>query len=661
MYPAFPPILLLLLSFADVSPDFPRLREQLFDSQRSREQSQAALLLLRDKSPKAQEIVRAGIGQTEAPDVFLALAAAVRMSRDTRFGKELLEVLESPLTGPRLALRQAAAEALTATADPALVDHLAKRLRDRKPDLGLKQTYLWLLGRSNLQEAAPVLIAHLDSDQPALRHAALDGLIELSGLFQTLDRDQWTIWWEHVRPLSREEWLQQRLSYQASRTRRLETELERSRTQMVRLHQQLYLRLPAGERVGHVQTLSEADDPTVRQLAVVFAADLLTGLGPWAREGTTVQVLTEVLQRLSHDSHPEVQRLSVLALGRLSDEVSFERLKRLLTQGKSLVRAAAARALAQQARTPDETGRQRRKEVVPLLQKALEDKSLEVVVEAAEDLGALGVAEAGPVLVGLLKHSTENVRVAASHALERVADQGVLDNLVEVVGDPSVAVRFGLVGAIGRAVGDGQALTDAQREKVLTKLQALLLKDADPGVRSRAATVLGECGPSSVLPALWQRVAAGEDSRVQEKAWGAIIEVVARSGDAEVLREWESTLAKAGQLGWRSRLLGEVHLRWQARSDARSRFLVTAPLLAAAKLDEGKWQAALPLYRELLARGEDAALREQALRGLLRVGEQALRAGEASQVRRLIQDVRPYLPAKGKLSEEFDQLERRAS
>src|SRR5207248_771673 len=173
MCPVPPPVLLVLLSLADVSPDLPRLREQLFDSQRPREQSQAALMLLHDKSLRAVEIVRAGIGQTEAPDVFLALAAAVRMTRDTRFSKELLEVLDSPLSGPRLALRQAAAEALTATADPALVELLAKRLRDRKLDLGLRQSYLWVLGRSNLQEAAPVLIAQLDSDQPPVRNAAL--------------------------------------------------------------------------------------------------------------------------------------------------------------------------------------------------------------------------------------------------------------------------------------------------------------------------------------------------------------------------------------------------------------------------------------------------------------------------------------------------------
>lgn len=659
MIPAFPP-LLLLLALSDVAPELPRLREQLFDSQRSREQAQAALLLLRDRSGPAEDIVRAGLAQTEAPDVFLALAAAVRMTHDRRFSKELIEVLDAPLTGPRLNLRQAAAEALAAVADTALVDRLAKRLREPKLELALRQTYLWVLSRSRLQAAVPVLIEQLDSDVPAVRHAATDGLIEISGLFHGFDREQWKTWWQQVRHLSREDWLQQSLSYQSSRTRRLEVELERTRTQMVRLHQQLYLRLPASERVGHVQTLSEADDATVRQLAVVFAADLLSAQGPWTREGTAVQVLSDVLQKLTHDSHIEVQRLSVLALGRLSDEASFERLKRLLKQGKTLVRAAAARALAQQARTPDEFGKQRRKEVVPLLQKALDDASLEVVVEAAEDLGALGVAEAGPVLLGLLKHATEHVRVTAAHALERVADLAILDQLVEEVSDSSVAVRFGLVGAIGRAAGDGQGLTAAQRESVVAKLQELLLKDADPGVRSRAATVLGECGPPTVLPALWQRVAAGEDSRVQEKAWGGIVEVVVRAANVEVLREWEATLAKAGHTAWRARLLGEVHSRWQSRSDAKSRYLVTAPLLASAKLDEGKWQAALPLWREVLARAEDAPLREQALRGLAKVGEQALRAGEAGQVRRLIQEVRPHLPARGGLADDFDQLAKRA-
>src|SRR5262249_42557366 len=149
---------------------------------------------------------------------------------------------------------------------------------------------------------------------------------------------------------------------------------------------------------------------------------------------------------------------------------------------------------------------ERQRQVVPLLQKALDDPSLEVVVEAAEDLGALGVPEAGPVLAVLLRHPSAPVRQAAAHAPERGADPHVRDGLLEALDASAAAVRFSLVGALGHAARDGQPLTDDQRGRLLARLEGLLVRDADPGVRSRAATVLGECGPPTVLPTLWQRV-----------------------------------------------------------------------------------------------------------------------------------------------------------
>ena len=95
--------------------------------------------------------------------------------------------------------------------------------------------------------------------------------------------------------------------------------------------------------------------------------------------------------------------------------------------------------------------------------------------------------------------------------------------------DPSATVRFSLVGALAHAAGDGSSLGAPQRERLLARLEALLERDADPGVRSRAATVLGECGPPAALQALWRRVQAAEDGRVQEKSWAALIEIVVRS------------------------------------------------------------------------------------------------------------------------------------
>src|SRR5204863_2809150 len=138
---------------------------------------------------------------------------------------------------------------------------------------------------------------------------------------------------------------------------------------------------------------------------------------------------------------------------RVPDGRAFDRLRFLLQRGPSPVRAAAARSLAQQARGNGAEAQERQRQVVPPLQKALEDPALEVVVEAAEDLGALGVPEAGPVLTALLRHPSEPVRQTAAQALERVADAGILAGLLQALDDPAVNVRFSLVGALGHAAG----------------------------------------------------------------------------------------------------------------------------------------------------------------------------------------------------------------
>jgi HEAT repeat protein len=322
------------------------------------------------------------------------------------------------------------------------------------------------------------------------------------------------------------------------------------------------------------------------------------------------------------------------------------------------VRAAAARSLAALARGPE--GQARQKQVIPALQKALDDPSLEVVVEAAEDLGSLGALEAGPVLTGLLKHPSEPVRQTAAQALERVADAAVFDGLLDGLDDPSGPVRFSLLGAVARAA-EGATLKAAQRQKLAAKLEALLLKDADPGVRSRAATVLGEVGAPAVLPVLWRCVLAAEDVRVQEKAWAALVEVVARSGDAEQLQEWDKVLAVAkGQGARRLQLLAEVSARWQRRAEWQAQAAAAQEALVAAELDQGKWAAAGPLVRELLARPGGEAETEKRLRWLLAVGELALKDGQRAEAQRVVQEALPLLPRTGPLADAFSKLAREA-
>src|SRR5262249_24166961 len=229
--------------------DLARLQELLHDHQHPRGQSQAALLLLQS-GPDAEKAVRQGLQQTEDTGVFLALAAAVSLGRDGRFADELLTALAVNRPG----VRQAAAEALAATATAALVRRLRDVAAEAKAEPATRQAALWALGRSGRKQAFPLLLERLGGDGEALRRAAAAAPPDLTGQDFGADAARWKGWWERHKDLSREGWLQMRLLHQASRAQRLEGDLGRARAQVLRLQQQLYSRLPPGERLGHIQS-----------------------------------------------------------------------------------------------------------------------------------------------------------------------------------------------------------------------------------------------------------------------------------------------------------------------------------------------------------------------------------------------------------------------
>jgi HEAT repeat protein len=664
-----PPLLLGLAALLPAGPptaaaapleDSVRLCEMLHDRKHPGDQNLAALLLVQSRSAEGEEIVRKGLRQSDEPDVFLALAHALRVERDTRFANELFEAL----IGGRPPVRHAAAHALAETADPNLMLRLQGLLEDTHAELAVRQEALWAIGQRGPKAAIAIVIEQLSSPEETLRRTAADALAEQTGLPYGLDVARWKAWWQTRKDLSNEQWLQERLIYQSSRTRRLETDLERAKTQLVQLHQQLYQRMPAADRLAHVQTLADSDDPTVRGLAVAWSGEL------WTQADSVGQrALGELLLRLSHDGDTSVQGPAVLALGRFNDPRAFERLRRLLHQGSPSVRAAASHALAQQAlaRTAadsiPEVGpprAERIRQVVPLLQKALDDPALEVVVAAAEDLGTLGVPEAGPVLAVLLRHQSESVRQTAAQALERVADPNVLEGLLAGLDDPSVTVRFGLVGALGRLACDSPALTDAQRSRMLTRLEEILLRDPDAGVRSRAATILGQSGAQVELPFLWRRLQTREDSRVQEKAWAAMLEILARSNSFELVRQWDRILVDANQRTRRLEMLGEINDRWKKSEGARVLVPNVSELLVQAHLEQGKWAAAFPLLRELLDRPCESVDLDRRLGWLLKVGERALLEGNRAEALRAVREAQPFLPRSNGMAPDFERLDKRA-
>jgi HEAT repeat protein len=644
----------MLLPFADPAPgpaqDVARLREVLYSRDHPRNQGQAALLLVQDRSAEAAAVVRQGLRQTDAPEVFLALAGALRLGRDRRFAGALLAALSSA----KPAVRQAAAETLACLADADLVARLRAVAADSGAEMAARQAAFVALGRSGRQDAVPVLIEQLASESESLCQAAAEALADLTGQNLGTDPDPWRRWWEQHKDLPAGRWLEERLAYQTERARRLEGDLDHARGQVVRLHQQLHARLPAADRLSHIQELVEEDDPAVRGLAVGWSVELLPTVDALGQ-----RALADVLLRLAQDGSAEVQCRAVLALGRVADPRGLDRLCGLLERARPAVRAAAARSLAQLARGTGPEAAARQKQVVPVLQRALGDQALEVVVAAAEELGALGVPDAAPVLACLLRHPSAPVRLAAAQALEQVAVPAVIVGLLDALDDPAVTVRFSLVGALGRAAGDGKSLTEAEHARLLDRLEQVLVRDADPGVRSRAATVLGECGSPALLPLLWQRVLVAEDPRVGEKAWSALVEIVARSVNPELLGEWDRTLAEAKQGSRRVQMLAEVCGRWQKRPEAREALTAARERLVQAYLDQGKWAAAWPLVRELLnapEKGSSADVRRR-LRWLLTVGVQALREGNHAEARRVIEEAQPYLGGQKSLAAEFDRLQ----
>jgi HEAT repeat protein len=625
---------------------------------------QAAWLLLQQPGAEAASIIQQGLQQTHTPNIALALIAGLRLTpADRRFDGELFANLSSPTP----ALRQAAAEALGTRGDQRTLARLRLLIEAPETERGARQAALTALGLTGRKGALAIVVKQLSASDPALRLAACGALQDVVGLPLGPDPLAWQTWWRQQADLSETQWQSARLAYQVERGRRLAADLERSHAHLVSLHQQLYAKLPGGERVNFLLPLVDHELPAVRQLAVGWATELLA-----MANAETFPPLADALMRLSRDNDTGVRRLAVLALGRINDPRIYARLPDLLAEGPTPVRAAAAFALTQQALLERPDRAERACQVATRLQGVLDDPALDVVAAAAENLGTLGVPTAGPVLADLLRHPAESVRQTAAQALEHVADANILEPLLAARTDNAGAVRFCVVGALGRVAG--LQLTPEQRTHVLAGLTERLKRDRDPSVRSRAAAVLGRCGHATELPILWAQVQARGDAHVQEKAWSAMLEILTRALSLELLREWDRTLAQAGPTANARRLtlVGEVVHRWKSIEAMRRAIAPGLELLVQAQLEQGNWSAAQPVLQELLARSGTEADLERRLRLLVAAAELAAKERQMGGVLRLLQDAQPYLPKKpadeselpasvAELLEAVDKLERQAN
>lgn len=648
--------LILLLgqpaSGAEIQPDPYRLREMLRIRDNPVVQAQAALALVRHPDREAGLIVRKGLEQVEEDTAFVALAQALSSERDGRFRDELLRALQVPKAN----VRQAAAEALSNLMDLPVIEKVREVLLDPRATEASRILAAWALGRSNRKSAVEPLLGALSDRQPAeIRDAINQALVNLTGQDFGPDPGKWQLWWDRHRTLTNERWLEMRLAHQTTRIMRLESDLDATRSQALRLNQQLYARLNGTERLAMLPALVDQTDPAIRAQAATWSQEALVGA-----DQAQAKILAEMLLRLSQDSDPGVCRAGTLGLGRLADVRARERLIELIRSPVVGIRVAALRSLAHQARLSINQEETSRRMVLHPIINALEDPSLEVVVEAAEDLGSLGLPEAVPVLGRLLAHHQEAVRKISAQALERVADLSVLEAILKAMEDPLPLVRFSLVGAMAQILGNVKNLPPTDQLRLQSRLEVVLLRDGDPGVRARAATALGEIGTPAMLGMLYRAATTSEDSRVQDKAWAGMMEILARSTQPNLVLEWDRTLAEAGQRQKRLDLLVEMATRWQKRNDAKTLLGPLREPLVVTALSLGKWQTALGPLRELLSAEASEQTTQTRLKQWLIACSQAVADGSGAEATKLLQEVEPLLGKDSALSRQAEELARKA-
>jgi HEAT repeat protein len=640
-------LLLLTGQVQQPASDIARLRELLADKKQPQLQAQAAYLILQQQTTLATETVKQYLRDPRNVEVFTAFAGAIKLRRDGRFSEELIEALSIELP----AVRQAAVEALGASVDGKATFKLKQIAENNRSEDNIRQQAIIALGKTGKKNAAETLLKLFIYPKESIRQTSRQALAELIG--EDLGRDSvtWQLWFDERKNLSSEAWLEERLAQRNAKLTRLEGELDSSRNRNRTLYQQLYSRLGPTEKIPFFQGLLDHEDPAVRLLLAGWLAEALG-------EESYRKPAGEMLLSFSRDPIEEVRRQAVLGLGRWNDKACLNRLLLIIQSDQTAVRAAAARSLAMQAKGND--GAARMVLVLPALQNALSDPALEVVVEAAEDLGSLGVPAAVPLLAGLLKHKEVAVRKTAAQALERIADIAVLEELLVGLEDPDVGVRLGILGAVSRAVNQAKAIKEDDKLRLQSRMEIILLKDPDAGVRARSATLLGEFGTVSHLATLWKAAVAEGDPRIQEKSWLAFLEILSKSKDLKLINEWNVIVRKEAPLrrvNFLVELLGKMQ---PATMNPKIELAPVRELLVQCGIENQKWLPAWSALRELPQALEPEEI-EKRLGLLYQIAEIALKEQAAPDVLQMVDFARPLFVGRKKLQADFEELYRKAN
>jgi HEAT repeat protein len=235
------------------------------------------------------------------------------------------------------------------------------------------------------------------------------------------------------------------------------------------------------------------------------AASALAGLDEVAVNNDAVTPLIATLD----DPRAEVRASAAQALGTLEAEAAAGPLVNLLTTNRIGATAEIAGALERIGRP-----------AIQPLRGALDHPELDVRLTATETIATIGTDEAVVPLGVALRDDAVKVRTAAANALRNLADQRVLPELANALGDTESSVYYGARDAmvrIGRPAVPGlldrlgeddtriaytaqQALSRIGEEAVQPLIEMMRTTGDTETVRW-AAVALGEIGSEAVEPA----------------------------------------------------------------------------------------------------------------------------------------------------------------
>lgn len=211
---------------------------------------------------------------------------------------------------------------------------IVRRLTDAAVEPGLalakRRGAILAIAHQRSQSAAKTLLQLIQPDQPQqVRRTALTALSQMTGLGE-MDGDpaRWQQWWEQVKNLTEDRWMEMLLDNHARRGVQLAQDSQRMHERLVELQRQLYRLAPPDGREARLVSMLGDPVEAIRRLALELVLQ---------RVGEPVGgELREALRQRLDDPSPAVRQGAARRLADVGDEVGADAVTRRLAIGQEM-------------------------------------------------------------------------------------------------------------------------------------------------------------------------------------------------------------------------------------------------------------------------------------------------------------------------------------